>query len=113
MIPLVDRALCREGHRLTPENRRKGRHAGECLVCHRIQRSRKRFDEAARIWINIISKDPCSYCGADGGSTDHIVATKLGGTDDWTNLTGACFRCNASKQAGSVLHFMLRRLDAA
>lgn len=98
---------------LTPENRRKGRHTGACLLCHRI-REKRTYDSNAKAWVAVIVNDPCCYCGSSvGGTIDHIIPVKRGGTDGWTNLTGACFSCNARKRTIPLLQFMLRRLDAA
>jgi 5-methylcytosine-specific restriction endonuclease McrA len=109
IVKWVDRTVCPEGHPLTSENRRRGRHAGECLLCHRI-RERHTYDAEAKAWIGIIVHDPCSYCGQPIGATvDHIVAVKCGGGDQWDNLAGACFSCNAQKRTIPLLDFLLRR----
>lgn len=50
-----------------------------------------------------LKMDPCAYCGAPGGSRDHIKPRSAGGGDSWQNLTGACHRCNAGKQSLSLL----------
>ena len=43
----------------------------------------------------------CMYCGqkfSDGELTrDHVVPISRGGTDEWTNVTAACRRCNIHK----------------
>lgn len=54
--------------------------------------------------------DPCSYCGGRGGSHDHIVPRSAGLIEDvrdWRNLAGSCRRCNATKQALSLLQALL------
>jgi 5-methylcytosine-specific restriction endonuclease McrA len=112
MILWVDRETCSEGHRMIPENRRLGRHAGQCLLCHRM-RERHTYTKEAREWIPIITADPCCYCGKRGGTIDHILAKKSGGTDDWDNLTGACHSCNARKRTIPLLQFMLRQLPSS
>lgn len=56
----------------------------------------------------IFRADPCAYCGDEGGTVDHILPTSTGGTDDWDNMTGACARCNSTKnQLGSILLSLL------
>jgi 5-methylcytosine-specific restriction endonuclease McrA len=51
----------------------------------------------------VVRRDPCCYCGCQGGTVDHIVARAQGGTDHWTNLTGACISCNSSKKTRGLL----------
>lgn len=52
----------------------------------------------------------CTYCGSNKNLTiDHIVPKSRGGTNDWTNLTTCCIKCNLKKadrtpeEAGMVL----------
>lgn len=59
----------------------------------------------------VVQRDPCSYCPGPGGTADHIdpkskfKAPPMSGRyeplpaeyGDWTNLTGACERCNHAK----------------
>lgn len=61
-------------------------------------------------FLNVLLNDPCAYCGSRGGrmTIDHIVPVVEGGTHGPDNLTGACYSCNSSKQADSLLLFMLR-----
>jgi 5-methylcytosine-specific restriction endonuclease McrA len=47
----------------------------------------------------IVRRDPCSYCGGEGGAADHIEPWARGGQDAWENYGGACNRCNAHKGA--------------
>lgn len=59
-------------------------------------------------WQAVIRSDPCAYCGDPHADTfDHIVALERGGEDDWTNLTAACRRCNASKRTRPLLLMLL------
>lgn len=42
----------------------------------------------------------CVYCGGDDYLTiDHIIPLKLGGNDEFENLTVACRSCNSKKNA--------------
>jgi hypothetical protein len=43
----------------------------------------------------------CQYCGERGGrlECDHIMPLSRGGSNDISNLTTACFKCNRSKRA--------------
>lgn len=50
--------------------------------------------------------DPCAYCGAEGGTVDHIEPRKGGGADDTSNLTGACAACNNAKFTMPMLLFL-------
>jgi 5-methylcytosine-specific restriction endonuclease McrA len=63
-------------------------------------------------YMGILRHDPCSYCGSDGGTIDHIEALHFGGETRWSNLTGACRRCNTSKGTGGLLSFLLRAVSA-
>jgi 5-methylcytosine-specific restriction endonuclease McrA len=72
------------------------------------QRIKRTLDPVTVGYIQTVRKDPCSYCGASAGTWDHIVALSKGGASDWTNATGACVRCNSSKQNDGLLSFLLR-----
>ena len=75
-------------------------------------RARQRQMEAPpldREYAAILERDPCSYCGGPGGTIDHIVPISSGGDGEASNLTAACDLCNKSKQANSLLRFLLRR----
>lgn len=52
-------------------------------------------------------KYTCTYCDNVGGKLegDHIVPISKGGTDDPTNLTTSCRRCNRQKRNKSVHEF--------
>jgi 5-methylcytosine-specific restriction endonuclease McrA len=52
-----------------------------------------------RIRQVILARDlkVCAYCGQEATEVDHIIPVKHGGTDDESNLTAACVRCNRSK----------------
>lgn len=62
-------------------------------------------------WQRLLRLDPCAYCGREGGTVDHIEPrTPLidyrgisGSPHSWTNLTGACDRCNSSKGHKNLL----------
>ncbi len=57
-------------------------------------------------WLITLQSDPCSYCGGPGGEVDHIVPIAQGGSNDLSNLTAACRRCNALKKDQHMLVFM-------
>lgn len=50
--------------------------------------------------------DPCAYCGESSEARDHIIPKADGGPDDWMNRTGACHRCNSTKQQTPLLIFL-------
>lgn len=56
-----------------------------------------------RIRLRIFKRDgwACTYCGtsAEPLECDHIVPISRGGSNDDSNLTTACRRCNRSKRA--------------
>lgn len=66
-------------------------------------------------WRRLLRADPCAYCGGPGGSVDHIVprASRRQGVERWTNLVGACERCNGHKRDRPLLMFLrIRRVSA-
>ena len=67
------------------------------------------WPEAERQYAEILTADPCCYCGKPMAAVDHVVPRARGGEHAWTNLTAACRRCNSAKQARSLLTFMLQR----
>lgn len=72
----------------------------------------------ARLWRHLRQKVfkrdeyTCQYCGKTNEplEADHIVPISKGGTDDLTNLTTACGKCNRQKKDKSVDEFMAWRL---
>lgn len=64
-------------------------------------------------WRDLLKRDPCSYCGRQGGTVDHIVLklrrTGLKRPQKWLNFTGACFECNHRKASSPLLMFLLSR----
>lgn len=57
-------------------------------------------------WAAILRADPCSYCGNPGGTIDHIRPLAGYGGGHWTNLAGACQRCNGEKSDLSLLLYL-------
>lgn len=55
--------------------------------------------------------DPCAYCDQVSEQLDHILSASRGGGNGWDNLTGACARCNGSKNDRSLLAFLGRRIN--
>jgi DNA-directed RNA polymerase subunit RPC12/RpoP len=63
-----------------------------------------------------LRRDPCAYCGREGGERDHIVPrVVLGGhtgggytSDEVSNLTGACPDCNVAKSDASLLEYLAK-----
>lgn len=81
-------------------------------------KSRKRgldpADKDTLDYIEIVRGDPCSYCGGDGGSMDHIDPVNSGGDHHWSNMTGACQSCNSSKrEREDLLVWMFERKQMA
>ena len=60
-------------------------------------------------YLDVLSGDPCAYCGALATTVDHIEALSRGGNHDWENLTAACRRCNSRKQGLPLLMYLLSR----
>lgn len=60
-------------------------------------------------WRLILFADPCSYCGGTVDTVDHIAARAAGGHEGWSNMTGACKRCNSRKGKLALWEFLLAR----
>lgn len=60
-------------------------------------------------WIEVLSFDPCCFCGKLAQDIDHIDSLHLTGMDGnkWDNLTAACSDCNNRKRERKLLFFML------
>jgi hypothetical protein len=67
------------------------------------------FDAEALDYCDMISRDPCVYCGAPSESVDHIDPVSAGGNSNWGNLAPACLACNSSKGAKPLLEFLMYR----
>lgn len=70
-------------------------------------RSQPEADGRTIQYVNILRKDPCSYCGRPCEHIDHIDALAVGGTGAFDNLTAACAECNRRKQTKPLLLFLL------
>ena len=84
---------------------------GKVLEWNHSRRARKIGTMAEPIpawWLEVLRRDPCSYCGGNGGEIDHVVPLKNGGTHTIGNLVGACRPCNARKRIRSALAFIRR-----
>jgi HNH endonuclease len=57
----------------------------------------------------VLRRDPCAYCGATGGTIDHIVPTAARGERTTANMTGSCAACNQAKGRWPLLPFLLLR----
>jgi hypothetical protein len=55
----------------------------------------------------------CSYCGGIGGKleADHKIPISKGGTNELSNLTTSCRRCNRQKKDKSVADFLAWRVE--
>ena len=70
--------------------------------------ARKRLYRRLRKQVDL-QRDPCPYCLHVGCETiDHIRPTFLGGTDQASNLTGACPTCNGLKGSTPMLMFLIQ-----
>ena len=67
----------------------------------------QRFGEAT--YTVAMRRDVCAYCGKLKGerTLDHIVPQAKGGSNHWSNYTGACFECNNRKGTMPLLHFLI------
>jgi 5-methylcytosine-specific restriction endonuclease McrA len=67
-------------------------------------------------WLALLRHDPCAYCARPGagGTVDHVEPRSrpvrgLGTAHGWTNVVGACARCNGAKRDLRLLTFLHRR----
>lgn len=75
----------------------------------RHKRRRKGMDAETVLYAEALLHDPCSYCGAQSKTIDHIVPVAHGGANHWSNLTASCFKCNQSKRTSPMLQWWLER----
>lgn len=66
----------------------------------------------AQQYRRLIAADPCVYCGDQPQAIDHITPVVRGGSDRWDNLAPICKPCNSSKNARSLLGFLMVRVPA-
>lgn len=59
-----------------------------------------------RSYAQIITNDPCAYCGNPMQAIDHVVPLRHGGLHRWDNLAPACASCNTRKSARPLLEFL-------
>lgn len=85
----------------------KQRHPVRYALRHRSEVRSRRLGGDALDFACVVVADPCSYCGGEGGTLDHIDPLVFGGPHDPTNFTSACHSCNSQKGAKSLLSFLL------
>jgi 5-methylcytosine-specific restriction endonuclease McrA len=107
LVANADKTHCPRGHLLAPGNLRAG-NTRRCLTCHR-ERERKRAPHRVDALAPVLLADPCAYCGAPSEHLDHIEPIVSGGASDYTNLTGACGRCNRRKNSKPLLMFLVAK----
>lgn len=71
-----------------------------------IARARQRGDLDLVAYLRLVLGDPCCYCGAPSAVLDHVTPKVRDGSDQWSNLTASCSRCNLQKRALSLLGFL-------
>lgn len=112
----TERKRFRERYWTKPEPRRRAARewakANPEAACARSHKRRARVaaevDADDLAYIEVLRSDPCSYCGAEAGSIDHIEPLKSGGSCGWENLTASCRGCNSSKYTAPLLAFLTR-----
>lgn len=58
-------------------------------------------------WSDCLRADPCTYCGKDGGTVDHVEPKATGGeVSTITNGVGCCTECNNRKGDIDLLSFL-------
>lgn len=61
-------------------------------------------------YIVAIKHDPCCWCNHKGGTRDHIIPRSAGGSNHWSNVSGACAYCNHRRSSTSLLEWLRVRL---
>lgn len=92
-----------------PEKRRQGAGLGQWGYWQRRDEQRLAADPELREYVEILKRDPCSYCDDACEHIDHIVPVDAGGILVVDNLTASCQRCNVRKSAIPLLLSLLRR----
>lgn len=90
------------------------------MVCRRAFFDARRVIESPehREMVDIVRRDPCSYCGAhddfwrDGIGADHVIPRIADGPLDPMNVTGCCRACNSAKRDRPLLVFLFERVAA-
>lgn len=75
---------------------------------------KKMYNTDVKLWkkiskeIFVRDKYTCSYCRQLGGilEDDHVVPISKGGTNEKTNLTTSCRKCNRQKKGKTVEEFL-------
>jgi ribosomal protein S27AE len=76
------------------------------LTCYVISDKTTRIATAA--YIASIQRDPCGFCGQQGGVIDHIIPKGNQGPNTWDNYSGLCVPCNSRKQRHNLLTALAR-----
>lgn len=73
-----------------------------------LARRSGRINGNAKQYAKLLRQDPCSYCGNQGGTVDHIDPYSLRGGAAH-NLTAACEYCNSRKGDEPLLIWLIQR----
>lgn len=76
---------------------------------HRVHPLLPEYTWEADSFRDVVRRDPCSWCGKDGGTFDHIIPQASGGKDSWENAAGACHKCNQWRGSASIVEFLAER----
>jgi hypothetical protein len=60
-------------------------------------------------WSDVVKRDPCAYCGGRSDTEEHVIPRSKGGSNQATNIVGACRACNAAKKDQPLLQFLIIR----
>jgi 5-methylcytosine-specific restriction endonuclease McrA len=71
-----------------------------------VPKGSRRGGGLRRAEVAYLISDPCVYCGAASEVLDHIEPRVRGGSNHWSNLTGACAPCNGLKSDKPLLIFL-------
>lgn len=74
-----------------------------------IERPRRDPEPRMNRRLRYLLNDPCPFCGERSETFDHIQPQAEGGSHHWSNIVGACPRCNLAKSDSALLLFLLAR----
>jgi hypothetical protein len=73
-----------------------------------IHYQRRGLKSSRRAFIDVLTADPCAYCGGHLKiEVDHIDPSRYPGDNGLANLTAACPECNKTKGDLYLLEFLL------
>lgn len=86
-----------------------------CIDCKKVREAERRAQRYKKHWTATgVPFDQCIYCQMMTDLTtgdlhgDHVIARKLGGPDEMSNIAPACYACNICKGSDTLEEFLAR-----